>query len=319
MESIYQWAMKYALMYLALSALAPQAGAQYREIGLAGFYADYLHGKTTAFGEVYDRGQMTCAHRTHPLGTLLRVTRLETGSSVMVRVNDRGVLSEGFVVSLSRAAADAIGLDWSGKTRVQVELAGQEAGNPLSGSFSSPNTYDNGFTARSPQGVSSPNPLVEKIAEPHAAMPTSRELLPKSGAYGPVPAQVSEYSPVPHAPPTTPPGYDGSASGNMPQQYEVLAAKYPQSSRGKVSRVFPGFGGFGVQTASFSNYENADRLASSLIAMGIPEIFILEAKTDDNVPMYRIIAGNFQTRIEAERYLAQLRDSHKLSGFIVTM
>ncbi len=119
--------------------------AQTTESGWAAYYADYLHGQVTALGEVYDRHALTCAHRFHPKGTLLRVTNMGNKKSVVVRVNDRGPFTEGFVVDLSLAAAHAIDLTLAGKALVTVEPVGfsdeqnpAPAGKTVAGASSSP-------------------------------------------------------------------------------------------------------------------------------------------------------------------------------------
>ncbi len=110
------------------------------EVGDAIFYADYLHGRPTAFGETYDRFAMTCAHHRMPQGALLRVTRVDKNKSVVVRVNDRGAYAPGVVVQLSRAAAAGIDLLRSGRAKVSVTLIGYSEDNP-SGSRPAPQTY----------------------------------------------------------------------------------------------------------------------------------------------------------------------------------
>lgn len=92
------------------------------ELGLASYYASSLQGHRTASGARYDRRAMTCAHRTHAFGTLLRVTDVESGRSVLVRVTDRGPFAPGRVVDLSWAAARQLGIIESGIARVRVEL-----------------------------------------------------------------------------------------------------------------------------------------------------------------------------------------------------
>jgi rare lipoprotein A len=92
------------------------------EFGKAGYYADALHGRRTASGEIYDKNELTCAHKTLPFGTPVRVTRLDNQKSVVVRVNDRGPFVEGYVVDISRRAAEEIGLVREGVTRVKLEV-----------------------------------------------------------------------------------------------------------------------------------------------------------------------------------------------------
>jgi len=91
------------------------------EEGLASFYGRPHHGKRTASGERFDMRALTCAHRTLPFGTRVRVTDLESGRSVLVRVNDRGPFTEGRIVDLSLAAARALGMVERGVARVRLE------------------------------------------------------------------------------------------------------------------------------------------------------------------------------------------------------
>jgi rare lipoprotein A len=91
------------------------------EQGLASYYSDSLRGRPTASGARYDPAALTCAHRSLPFGTRLRVTELAHGRSVVVTVNDRGPLVRGRVVDLSRAAAAALGMLEAGVARVRLE------------------------------------------------------------------------------------------------------------------------------------------------------------------------------------------------------
>jgi rare lipoprotein A len=94
------------------------------ELGLASYYARSLEGRLTASGARYDGRALTCAHRTLPFGTRVRVTDLETGRSVVVRVTDRGPFAEGRIVDLSWAAASRLGILARGIARVRVEPLG---------------------------------------------------------------------------------------------------------------------------------------------------------------------------------------------------
>jgi rare lipoprotein A len=92
---------------------------------MASYYARSFEGRTTASGVPYDGRAMTCAHPTFPFGTLLRVTDLESGKSVLVKVTDRGPFARGRIVDLSWAAARELGMLTRGLARVAVELAGR--------------------------------------------------------------------------------------------------------------------------------------------------------------------------------------------------
>ncbi len=92
------------------------------EVGQASWYGEEFQGHTTANGESFDMNTLTCAHRTIPLGSVVRVTNLRNHKSVMVRVNDRGPMLEDRVLDLSRAAAVRIGLHGIGRVRIERML-----------------------------------------------------------------------------------------------------------------------------------------------------------------------------------------------------
>lgn len=104
---------------VALSSFASDIAAQ---VGKCGYYADSFHGRPTASGEKYDKNALTCSHKTLAFGTKIRVTRLDNKKSVVVRVNDRGPFIEGYIVDVSRAAAEELDLIKKGTARVRVEV-----------------------------------------------------------------------------------------------------------------------------------------------------------------------------------------------------
>jgi rare lipoprotein A len=99
-----------------------QSAASRSEVGVASFYAYRHQGRRTASGERYDADAMTCAHPRLPFGTWVRVTDLETGQEVKVRVNDRGPFTRRKrVIDLSYEAARRLGMVQRGLARVRVE------------------------------------------------------------------------------------------------------------------------------------------------------------------------------------------------------
>jgi len=92
---------------------------------MASYYGNSFHGQRTASGTRYDQRAMTCAHRTYAFGSVLKVTDLDSGRSVVVEVTDRGPYAKGRVVDLSLAAARALGFLERGVARVRVELLGR--------------------------------------------------------------------------------------------------------------------------------------------------------------------------------------------------
>ena len=115
----------------ALLALPESAAQYYREpaplpepdeAGLALVYPDSYVGRETISGEPYDPAALTASHRTLPFGTILHVTMPSTGRSTLVRVNDRGPVSEGFLVELSEAAAAALGQNRGAAEKIEVRI-----------------------------------------------------------------------------------------------------------------------------------------------------------------------------------------------------
>lgn len=112
-----------------LPALRAQQKINYRQIpvvdsaeGLASFYSDKFEGRKTANGEVFTQAKMTCAHNTLPFGTKIRVTNLDNGKFVIVRVNDRLHHRNPRLVDLSTAAAKELKFKGKGVVRVRVEV-----------------------------------------------------------------------------------------------------------------------------------------------------------------------------------------------------
>jgi len=97
------------------------------EKGIASWYGEPYHGRRTASGEIYDMYEHTAAHKTLAFGSVVKVTRRDTGADVKVRINDRGPFIEGRIIDLSFAAAKKIDLDIDGVAPVKIKVVGREA------------------------------------------------------------------------------------------------------------------------------------------------------------------------------------------------
>ncbi len=93
--------------------------------GVASWYGEAFHGKQAANGELFDMGALTAAHRTLPLGSVVRVVNLANGKHVYVRITDRGPYVNGRILDLSRGAAAQIGMLSGGLSVVRVQLVGE--------------------------------------------------------------------------------------------------------------------------------------------------------------------------------------------------
>jgi len=161
---------KYTIMG---KSYTPKHDPDYDVTGTASWYGPKFNGKPTATGEIYDMYDMTAAHKTLPLNSMLFVTNVENGKAIMVRLNDRGPFVGDRIIDLSKASADALGI--SGLGQVRVQYAGPA--DPMAAKRVPP---------RAPVEVA--RPVLEDYVQAPAPAPT------------PVPAPV-----VPHTAPTPAP------------------------------------------------------------------------------------------------------------------
>ncbi|WP_368413107.1 septal ring lytic transglycosylase RlpA family protein [Dongia sp.] len=105
----------------------PQADYNYNETGIASWYGPGFHAKQTANGETYDENDLTAAHKTLPMPSLVRVTNLENGRSIVVRINDRGPFVNNRIIDMSRRGAQLLAFEQNGTAKVRVELMKDES------------------------------------------------------------------------------------------------------------------------------------------------------------------------------------------------
>ncbi|MFN7102593.1 MAG: septal ring lytic transglycosylase RlpA family protein [Pseudorhizobium sp.] len=103
----------------------PKEDPAYDKSGLASWYGSAFHGRLTANGEIYDKEHLSAAHPTFPLPSYARVTNVETGSSVIVRVNDRGPFHPGRIIDVSSKAAELLDMKRAGTGKVNVQYVGR--------------------------------------------------------------------------------------------------------------------------------------------------------------------------------------------------
>ena len=133
----------------------------YAEEGLASYYGKKFHGRRTSNQEVYDMYAFTAAHKSLPLPSFARVTNLDNGRSVVVRVNDRGPFHAGRVIDLSYAAAVKLGYRDRGTARVRVEALTEDDGGDLLASRAPPaaDTAMDKLVEQLPQALASAGPV----------------------------------------------------------------------------------------------------------------------------------------------------------------
>lgn len=247
----------------------PHYDEAYNEEGMASWYGPKFHGRMTASGERYDQNEMTAAHRTLPMPSIVRVTRLDTGQSVKVRVNDRGPFSHRRIIDLSQGAAEALDMIRVGTTKVRVEYLSQDTEEYIAslglpkpeGWGGSPTTF-----AAVPTG---------DITASELAPPAPHPLMDASLTFDPSPAAVQE-APVARLDVAASPPVPASTSANR----------------------------YHIQAGSFGNPKNAERVAQDLRALAATMINPVLANGQH---FYRVSLGPLNGYSDAERLLEQVR------------
>jgi rare lipoprotein A len=205
----------------------PGVDPSYSAVGMASWYGAAFHGRRTANGEVYDMASLSAAHPTMPLPSYARVTNLENGYSVIVRVNDRGPYHAGRVMDVSSRVADVLDMKAMGTAKVKVDYVGPA---PIEGSDDS-QLLASLRTDGSPAnmiGYSAPVMVANAAAE---QTETIWSFFSGGGRGGQQPQPQPAAQPAPAPPPEPPPVQVASASEPPPQPPEpVRVAAPPQDS-----------------------------------------------------------------------------------------
>jgi len=237
----------------------------YVEQGTASYYGNKFHGRRTSNQEVYDMYAYSAAHKSLPLPSFARVTNLDNGKSVVVRVNDRGPFHEGRVIDLSYAAAVRLGITQRGTGRVEVRAL----------------TPDGSTLAASPAPAPSPSAMDQLVGQ-----------LPKDAVRYHVPAKPGD------APSAA--GFEAWMKANgvrvasgkpgVPVAATTVASTPVVPQAAAVSPVAPLSPVLQLQVASFSSRDNADRALARLIAAGIADARLSDVPGAER-PLWRLRVG----------------------------
>lgn len=235
----------------------PAVDYSYNETGIASWYGPNFHGKTTANGERFDENELTAAHKTLPLPSIVRVTNLENGRSLIVRVNDRGPYAQGRIIDLSKRSAELLGFKNKGVAKVRVQVLKPE-------SIMVANVAKKG---QSTNGMEVPmnRPTYKSPTIQHASVQNASM---QSAAPTPVQKQVLSQASTANA--QTIPGH--VKNGDF--YPDPVISEYPVVAQ-------PMF----IQAGSFSSREAAMRYASSLDQYGRAQIY---PATVNNKQYYRV-------------------------------
>lgn len=224
----------------------PKEEWDYAETGIASWYGPGFHGKSTANGEVFDENALTAAHRTLPMPSIVRVTNLDNGRSIVVRVNDRGPFAHGRIIDMSRRSAQLLGFMNKGTAKVRVELMESES-------------LQERAAARGEEYVPSPDPTLPSAPAPSAAPSGSVQVAVLNAPTGARAAQAAPAATAIAAPAAT----ATVPAARVPARATTSAAT-ASPVRPLVSRTKPEPTQIYIQAGSFEDADNAHRLTGRL-------------------------------------------------------
>jgi len=239
----------------------PAVNYDYDETGIASWYGPGFVGHATANGEVYDANGLTAAHKTLPMPTLVRVTNLENGRQIQIRINDRGPYVNNRIIDLSQRAAQLLGMEQQGTAKVRVQVMADESRQLALASGA-------GQDAVAPKPVAAPVPKVTTEALPGSTAPAPPAAAPKPIVVAAVP--VPQPSPVVVQEPVHPTNMFIQAGAFLQlQNADRLRAKLSGVGAARVVPVQLGAQRFyRVRLGPIATVEQADAILSQVIAMG---------------------------------------------------
>jgi rare lipoprotein A len=256
----------------------------YDETGIASWYGPGFHGQYTANGEIYDQNGLTAAHKTLPLPSMVRVTNLDNGRSIVVRVNDRGPFVNGRIIDLTRRDAQLLGFIDQGTAKVRVQILKDES-QLLAAKASS-----QGGDGIGPKPVAAPSGTV-------AATP-----LPPIGA-----------APSQGAKPVTPTQPVQTATAPTPSKSVIGQAVLPQPDGQIVMEPVKSTNIY-IQAGAFARQSNAQMLTSKLSAFGPVRMTPVQV---GNQLFYRVRLGPIANVDQADQMLQKVIRSGQPEARIV--
>jgi rare lipoprotein A len=261
----------------------PGEQPNYDKVGIASWYGLDYHRRQTSNGEWFDMNYPTAAHATLPLPSYAKVTNLENGRELIVRINDRGPFVGTRVIDLSRRSAEVLGMKGQGTAKVRVQYIGPAPLNDKGTQLALLN-----------RELERGTPLRQMTAEVRGGAAPSRPTMV---------AAVRKEKPV------RPPALSEPAEEPMEPQTEVAAVEpepvQPFEPLGPRTEAF-GQSGYFVQVGSFSNPENAEKMRLKLAGLGPVEVMPLESALG---VLYRVRVGPLADQGDAETTLQQVVDA----------
>jgi rare lipoprotein A len=249
----------------------PAEDFSYDETGIASWYGADFHGKNTANGEVFDLNELTAAHRTLPLPSVVQVTNLDNGRSIKLRVNDRGPYARGRIIDVSRHAAQLLGFEGSGTAKVRVKILVPDSIQVASlarrnGGDDKPETLQAlPIAAVSAQSLPPPTPSPRIAANAVPAVPPAA-----------APAPTPPPEPVTLAPVTSSQIFIQAGAFAVADNALKLKSRLDRLGAVKVQGVkVKGVDVYRVRLGPIASVDEADRLLDRVVASGLAEARIV--------------------------------------------
>ena len=249
----------------------PKEDYTYNETGIASWYGPGFHQEKTANGEIFNQDDVTAAHKTLPMPSLVRVTNLETGKVLVVRVNDRGPFVPGRIIDLSRRSAELLGVVGRGTAQVRVSIMADEsraiAEAARSGKPASTLTWASLFGGgeRSGDGARLQEGEPRPSAAPRSSVKVEETLEPQPGVNAaPPPVAVAAAAPPVIRSPDRPPPQENvrTVPGAVNPEGRFMPAPVTSQTRVKSNaHIF-------IQVGAFAKQENAQQLRQKLLEFG---------------------------------------------------
>src|SRR5947207_6032395 len=284
----------------------PQVDYGYDETGLASWYGAAFDGQATANGEVFNLNELSAAHKTLPLPSVVEVTNLQNGRSLRLRVNDRGPYVERRILDVSRRAAQLLGFEMAGTTPVRVRILKDESiqvAEAAKRGQSSSVQLAAAAPAPSPRPVPPPPPLMTSPPPQFAAAPPPMREPPPQLAMAAAPPPQELAAPRPHSP-----------SLISPEHAETLPPPTAAHPRAMVmaglasGRVF-------IHAGAFALPENAQRVRARIATLGNVQVVPAEV---NGTALYRVRLGPVTNEAEADRLLNKVVGSGYPTARIVS-
>ena len=290
----------------------PKEDYDYSEVGVASWYGPDFHNGVTANGEIYDMHLMTAAHRTLPLPSIVRVTNLENGRSVVLRVNDRGPFVNNRIIDVSKLAAERLGFIEKGTTRVRVDILADESRElkeaMLAGDIAAQTAYTKeGRTPHKKQPVRSMT-APQRPADTYMAGAEAEQDVAPIRSITRTPVTVSdEMDDIAANPEERIVSASLLASETSPlltSEASPLSGSADKASDDKSVEADTSGSGLYVQVGAFSNKQNAEKFAGTLAKYGSTKITATKINGAD---VYRVRMGAFASGKDALEALDKMR------------